>query len=107
MSHELKRTLGTWELTVLVVGSVIGSGIFLVPGPVLGSPSAALTVPLPGSRSRYVFALPQADGLVYLGLTDEPVDAIDSYLRLHLLSARLVQPHGVDLTALTWASTRP
>ena len=39
-----------------------------------GSPSAALTVPLPGSRSRYVFALPQADGLVYLGLTDEPVD---------------------------------
>jgi glycerol-3-phosphate dehydrogenase len=40
----------------------------------LGSPSAALTVPLPGSRSRYVFALPQADGLVYLGITDEPVE---------------------------------
>ncbi len=40
----------------------------------LGSPSAALTVPLPGSRSRYVFALPQADGLVYLGITDERVD---------------------------------
>jgi glycerol-3-phosphate dehydrogenase len=39
----------------------------------LGSPTAALTVPLPGSRSRYVFALPQARGLVYLGLTDEPV----------------------------------
>jgi glycerol-3-phosphate dehydrogenase len=39
----------------------------------LGSPTAALTVPLPGSRSRYVFALPQRDGLVYLGLTDEPV----------------------------------
>jgi glycerol-3-phosphate dehydrogenase len=46
----------------------------VVPGSALGSPSAALTVPLPGSRSRYVFALPQADGLVYLGLTDEPVD---------------------------------
>jgi glycerol-3-phosphate dehydrogenase len=46
----------------------------VVPGSVLGSPSAALTVPLPGSRSRYAFALPQADGLVYLGLTDEPVD---------------------------------
>ena len=39
----------------------------------LGNPSAALTVPLPGSRSRYVFALPQPGGLVYLGLTDEPV----------------------------------
>jgi glycerol-3-phosphate dehydrogenase len=46
----------------------------VVPGPALGSPSAALTVPLPGSRSRYVFALPQADGLVHLGLTDEPVE---------------------------------
>ena len=46
----------------------------VVPGPALGSPSAALTVPLPGSRSHYVFALPQADGLVYLGLTDEPVE---------------------------------
>ena len=45
----------------------------VVPGSRLGSPSAALTVPLPGSRSRYVFALPQADRLVYLGLTDEPV----------------------------------
>ncbi|WP_346621108.1 glycerol-3-phosphate dehydrogenase/oxidase [Blastococcus montanus] len=46
----------------------------LVPGVRLGSPSAALTVPLPGSRSRYVFALPQPDGLVHLGLTDEPVE---------------------------------
>jgi glycerol-3-phosphate dehydrogenase len=46
----------------------------VVRGDRLGSPSAALTVPLPGSRSRYVFALPQADGLVYLGITDEPVD---------------------------------
>jgi glycerol-3-phosphate dehydrogenase len=44
----------------------------VVPSSRLGDPSAALTVPLPGSRSRYVFALPQRDGLVYLGLTDEP-----------------------------------
>lgn len=46
----------------------------VVRGTRLGSPSAALTVPLPGSRSRYVFALPQPDGLVYLGITDEPVE---------------------------------
>lgn len=60
----------------------LAPGIRLVPsrgshlvvrGERLGSPTAALTVPLPGSRSRYVFALPQPDGLVYLGLTDEPV----------------------------------
>src|SRR4051794_27714359 len=45
----------------------------VLPAARLGSPTAALTVPLPGSRSRYVFALPQPGGLVYLGLTDEPV----------------------------------
>ncbi|MGK5169696.1 glycerol-3-phosphate dehydrogenase/oxidase [Geodermatophilus sp. CPCC 205761] len=45
----------------------------VVPAERLGSPAAALTVPLRGSRSRYVFALPQPGGLVYLGLTDEPV----------------------------------
>jgi len=31
---------------------------------------------------------------------DEPVDAIDAYLRLHLLSSRLVRPHGIDLTGI-------
>ncbi|TYP83805.1 glycerol-3-phosphate dehydrogenase/oxidase [Blastococcus xanthinilyticus] len=46
----------------------------VLPSARLGSPSAALTVPLPGSRSRYVFALPQPDGRTYLGLTDEPVE---------------------------------
>jgi glycerol-3-phosphate dehydrogenase len=45
----------------------------VVPAERLGSPTAALAVPLPGSRSRYVFALPQPRGLVYLGITDEPV----------------------------------
>jgi glycerol-3-phosphate dehydrogenase len=40
----------------------------------LGHPTAALLVPVPGERNRFVFALPQLDGLVYAGLTDEPVD---------------------------------
>jgi APA family basic amino acid/polyamine antiporter len=31
----LPRTLGFWDLTLLTIGSVIGSGIFLVPGAVL------------------------------------------------------------------------
>ena len=31
---------------------------------------------------------------------DEPVDAIDAYLRLHLLSSRLVRPHGIDLKGI-------
>jgi glycerol-3-phosphate dehydrogenase len=40
----------------------------------LGHPGAALIDPVPGERNRFVFALPQADGLVYAGLTDEPVE---------------------------------
>ena len=34
----------------------------------------ALTLPVPGARNRFVLVLPQPDGLVYVGLTDEPVD---------------------------------
>ncbi|MDX6358811.1 MAG: glycerol-3-phosphate dehydrogenase [Nocardioidaceae bacterium] len=34
----------------------------------------ALTLPVPGERNRFVMALPQPDGQVYVGLTDEPVD---------------------------------
>ncbi len=37
----------------------------------LGHPIAALTVPHPGSISRFVFALPQGLGRVIVGLTDE------------------------------------
>lgn len=37
----------------------------------LGAPTAALTIPHEGSISRYVFALPQQDGRVIVGLTDE------------------------------------
>ncbi len=29
-----------------------------------------------------------------------PIDAIDTYLRLHLLSTRLVPPHGIDLSGV-------
>ena len=39
----------------------------------LGSPSAALMVPVPGTTGRYVFALPQPEGLTFIGLTDVPI----------------------------------
>jgi len=34
----------------------------------------AVTTPVPGSSSRFVMVLPQPDGTVHVGLTDEPVD---------------------------------
>lgn len=37
----------------------------------LGNPTGALTVPMGESLSRFVFALPQQLGRVYIGLTDE------------------------------------
>ena len=38
----------------------------------LGFPRAALTVPVPHERGRFVFALPTTDGPVIAGITDEP-----------------------------------
>jgi glycerol-3-phosphate dehydrogenase len=37
----------------------------------LGNPTAALTIPIPGELNRFVFAMPEQLGRVYLGLTDE------------------------------------
>ena len=36
-----------------------------------GNPVAALTIPIPGEVNRFVFAMPEQLGRVYLGLTDE------------------------------------
>lgn len=38
---------------------------------VFGNPVAALTIPIPGELNRFVFAMPEQLGRVYLGLTDE------------------------------------
>ena len=38
---------------------------------VFGNPTAALTIPIPGETNRFVFAMPEQLGRVYLGLTDE------------------------------------
>ncbi|MGI5358893.1 glycerol-3-phosphate dehydrogenase/oxidase [Streptomyces sp. CA-252508] len=40
----------------------------------LGSLTAGLHIPIPGESNRFVLVLPQGDGRVYVGLTDEPVD---------------------------------
>jgi glycerol-3-phosphate dehydrogenase len=43
----------------------------VLPAAALGNPTSSLTVPVPGSFSRFVFAMPEQLGRVYLGLTDE------------------------------------
>ncbi|MFE9611615.1 glycerol-3-phosphate dehydrogenase/oxidase [Streptomyces sp. NPDC006012] len=39
-----------------------------------GALPAGLHVPVPGETNRFVLVLPQGDGRVYVGLTDEPVE---------------------------------
>ncbi|HET9720023.1 MAG TPA: glycerol-3-phosphate dehydrogenase/oxidase [Solirubrobacteraceae bacterium] len=46
----------------------------LLPSARLGHPRAMLNIPHPHHLGRFVFALPRPDGLVMLGLTDEPVE---------------------------------
>ena len=43
-------------------------------GTALPETRVAVMVPIPGSRARFAMVLPQPDGTIYVGLTDEPVD---------------------------------
>ena len=83
----------------------------------LGSPAAALTVPHPGSISRFVFALPQQLGRVVVGLTDEdapgpvppvatPTEAEIAFL-LEVLNRALRTPIRRDQVRGAYAGLRP
>ncbi|GLW07679.1 glycerol-3-phosphate dehydrogenase [Microtetraspora sp. NBRC 13810] len=50
-----------------------GTHLVLRPGALHGPP-AGMHLPLPGERARFALVLPQRDGRVHVGLTDEPVD---------------------------------
>ncbi len=43
-------------------------------GEALSGLTCEVVAPVPGESNRFVIVLPQPDGLVYVGLTDEPVD---------------------------------
>ncbi len=84
---------------------------------VLNGLSAGLTVPVPGSTSRYVFALPQHDERVYVGITDDPVDGPlpdvpvapeqDIDFLLSVLNSVLHRPVRRDEVLGTFAGLRP
>ncbi len=90
----------------------------VLPSSLLGSPRAALAVPLAGSASRYVFALPQLDGRTYLGITDEPVegpigeedprpDAAEVETLLETINTALARPLAREDIAGSFAGLRP
>jgi glycerol-3-phosphate dehydrogenase len=82
-----------------------------------GHPSASITVPVPGSISRFVFAMPEPLGRVYLGLTDEdapgPIPdeptAADSEIDflLDTINTALARPVGRADVIGTYSGLRP
>ncbi len=76
-----------------------------------------ITAPIPGSTSRFVMALPQPDGTVYVGLTDEPVDGpvpdvpepteAEIDFLLGVVSATLAHPLTRDDVVGAFAGLRP
>ncbi|EGX57134.1 FAD dependent oxidoreductase [Streptomyces zinciresistens K42] len=83
----------------------------------LGALPAGLHVPVPGETNRFVLVLPQGDGRVYVGLTDEPVEGdvpdvpdvpeSDIGFLLDVLGSVLETPVGRDDVAGAFAGLRP
>ncbi|HEY3507448.1 MAG TPA: glycerol-3-phosphate dehydrogenase/oxidase [Actinocatenispora sp.] len=83
----------------------------------LGLPHAGLNVAVPGEHNRYVIVLPEPDGTVYIGLTDEPVagpvpdecavDDADVDFLLGVLATALDRPVGRADVVGGYAGMRP
>jgi len=80
-------------------------------GALTGSPDATLTSLVGSDEAR---GITREIVSLEINLTEAPKDAKDAYLRLHLLSHRLVKPHGQSLdgifgllTNVVWTSHGP
>ncbi|WP_436762119.1 glycerol-3-phosphate dehydrogenase/oxidase [Streptosporangium sp. V21-05] len=79
--------------------------------------AAGLHVPIPGEGNRFALVLPQSDGRVHVGLTDEPVDGPvpdvppvpeeDVTFLLAVLNSVLEEPVRREDVAGTYAGLRP
>lgn len=98
MSHSIQSASGYGIATVTFEGAILDTWF---PEPRLGdlppTPPAFLPTLVGRDNERKVVR-----ELVSVGieLADAPTNASDAYLRLHLLSHRLVAPHGLSLTGI-------
>ena len=76
--HVVNAT-GVWagELDERVTVTPSRGTHLVVDAEVLGNPTGALTVPVPGAVNRFCFILPTQLGRCYIGLTDEPAPMED------------------------------
>ncbi|VVJ15211.1 Glycerol-3-phosphate dehydrogenase (EC [Amycolatopsis camponoti] len=118
-ARQVINATGVWAGTL--TGAVrlrpsLGSHLVLAPGTVpMGTTSVNIGVP--GESNRFVFLLPQPDGRVYLGLTDEPVSGSipdvpvvpesDVDFLLSLASSVLARPLTRADVAGSYAGLRP
>lgn len=118
-ARQVINATGVWAGTL--TGAVrlrpsLGSHLVLAPGTVpMGTTSVNIGVP--GETNRFVFLLPQPDGRVYLGLTDEPVSGAipdvpvvpepDVDFLLSLASSVLARPLTRADVAGSYAGLRP
>lgn len=74
--HAVVNATGVWADTLapdIHLRPSRGTHLVLRAESLPGVP-VSVTVPIPGSVNRFALVLPQPDGTVYVGLTDEPVD---------------------------------
>ncbi|MEU4228086.1 glycerol-3-phosphate dehydrogenase/oxidase [Nonomuraea sp. NPDC026600] len=93
-----------------------GTHLVLRPGTLPGLLSG-LHIPIPGESNRFALVLPQADGRVYVGLTDEPLDGpvpdvpeapeADIRALLSVLNTVLAAPVAREAVAGAYAGLRP
>ncbi|MFI6319104.1 2,3,4,5-tetrahydropyridine-2,6-dicarboxylate N-succinyltransferase [Nonomuraea sp. NPDC050556] len=112
---------GVGLATIAADGTVLDTWF---PAPTLGDPPVQGTVRLSADEAGELAALVGPDparGVEVVAvrtgiskLSEAPVDAHDAYLRLHLLSSRLVSPHGLSLDGVfgllanvVWTSEGP
>lgn len=83
----------------------------------LGNPTAAVTAPVGGHFGRFVFAVPWSDGLVMIGLTDDPhqgpiperarPDEVERTFLLDTINGVLERPLTPDDVVGSYAGFRP
>ena len=118
LARHVVNATGVWADTLASnIRLTPSKGAPCVRASVLGSPVAGVTVPVPGERFRYVFAVPVADDRVVLGLTDDPVappvpdvptaDQHDTSFLLDTMSRCLERPLTESDVIGSYAGLRP